>query len=322
MAIFYEHIKGLAPNNSAGNDSWFQFIQWQDASSAVKNQNKLPKFISHTQSTTSASSALDYGHFVVSGNIAQTLDGPITLGNTFSMSVPSSHKWTWQTNFSETGLPNTALSLLYDNTRIAGWYNKNNVYIHDFKGYLQPTEGFWGGDDQECVIMPKTIASGIDKWSMEIQGYINTKNNIYFGNTTYSTTMNNSNKIYQDSDANHYSMVLQGHVQANYFNAASDKRLKTNINPLPSTLDFVCKTPLYSFNYTTNNLPSIGVIAQDIQDAQFGNFKPVVTPRNEKDFLSVHESKFVYILWKAIQEQQEEIEALKAEIQALKKTEN
>lgn len=305
MAIFYEHIKGLAPNNTdtTTNESWFQYIQWQSASSATKSQNQLPKFISHTKTTASASGALDYGYLVVNGDIDQTLEGLLKLDKQqLSIKSPNGNYWKLQTDLT---LGNESFanqfSLCYNTTR---FFSAN------------PSSGRL---DVPQLCISSNLAFGYNSYgSISISGdYCNMflNGNIYFG-ANNSTT----NTIYRDG--NNYSIKLGGKIEASYFNAASDQRLKANINPLPSTLDFVCKTPLYSFNYTTNNLPSIGVIAQDIQDAQFGNFKPVVTPRNEKDFLSVHESKFVYILWKAIQEQQEEIEALKAEIAELKKTEN
>lgn len=108
------------------------------------------------------------------------------------------------------------------------------------------------------------------------------------------------------------------YVAANYFNATSDYRAKKDFKPLTfSALDFVQKTPLYSFKYKDSNMPSIGIIAQDIQDINIDGFKLVdnenATGENF-DYMSIHESKLVYILWKAIQEQQQEIAQLKEEI--------
>ena len=304
MAIFYEHIKGLSTNSDDITHSAFQYIKWQKVYNTT-NEGMLPQFYNN---------ATSYGHLVVSGDIDQTLEGLLKLNKKqLSIKSPNGNYWKLQTDLT---LGNESFtnqfSLCYNGTTRLFSANPDNSGSVDIPNLYVGSNLAFGYSGHGSIGI-----SG-DYCNMFLNG------NIYLG-TNNSTT----NKIYRDGD--NYSLKLSGkaeiadHVQATYFNAQSDKRLKTNINPLPSTLDFVCKTPLYSFNYTTNGLPSIGVVAQDIQDAQFGNFKPAYYKngsRNEKDFLSVHESKFVYILWKAIQEQQKEIEALKAEIAELKKTEN
>lgn len=113
------------------------------------------------------------------------------------------------------------------------------------------------------------------------------------------------------------SSIAPGYIQATYFNATSDRRAKINIKPLSNTLDLIKQTPVYSFNYKASNLPSIGIMAQDVEKYQFDNFKLVDC--SSDDVLSIHESKLVYLLWKGIQEQQKQIEALQAELDMLKR---
>ena len=85
----------------------------------------------------------------------------------------------------------------------------------------------------------------------------------------------------------------------------------------------VLQTPIYEFTYKDSQEPSIGVIAQEVQelDNMFNNFSLVDNPTasgENKDYMSVKEGKMVYILWKAIQEQQTIIDNLKQEIHNLK----
>jgi len=110
--------------------------------------------------------------------------------------------------------------------------------------------------------------------------------------------------------------VQATHIQAPYFNAVSDQNKKTNIKPLTSTLDIINNTPVYSFNYTDTLLPSIGIMAQDVEHISFDKF--ALTDVNTDGSLSIHESKLIYILWKGLQEQQELIKQLQAEITTLR----
>lgn len=98
-------------------------------------------------------------------------------------------------------------------------------------------------------------------------------------------------------------ITCDGQIQAVSFNATSDKRAKTNIKRLDQekALDIVNKLPVYSFNYKKDNIPSIGVLAQEaaVYDGAIPNFSLV---NNEQatgengDYQTIKESKLVYIL--------------------------
>lgn len=118
----------------------------------------------------------------------------------------------------------------------------------------------------------------------------------------------------------------EGQIQAVSFNATSDKRAKTNIKRLDQekALDIVNKLPVYSFNYKKDNTPSIGVLAQEaaVYDGAIPNFSLI---NNEQatgengDYQTIKESKLVYILWAAIQEQSRQINQLKSQLKELQK---
>ena len=83
--------------------------------------------------------------------------------------------------------------------------------------------------------------------------------------------------------------------------------------------------PIYEFQYKNNNTSSIGVIAQEAAelDHYFTDFSLVDNPQatgEDGDYMTIKESKLVYVLWKAVQEQQEQIEQLKAELNKIKES--
>lgn len=105
-------------------------------------------------------------------------------------------------------------------------------------------------------------------------------------------------------------------VTANTFNATSDRRAKQDIKPLTiNALNLVKQTPVYSFNYIKNNMPSIGMIAQELADKDINDFSFITNANatgQDDDFMSIKESKLVYVLWKAVQELSAKVEELEA----------
>lgn len=138
-------------------------------------------------------------------------------------------------------------------------------------------------------------------------------------NVFSSSTADISTKLTIDTDkvvlSNNGTIVAKGKIEGLYFNATSDRRAKTNIYPIADgALDIVMNTPVYTFNYIKDNAESCGIMAQDLPEDYSFDF----IDRSNPDLLKVHESKLVYLLWKAIQEQQLEIRKLKDELEELK----
>lgn len=111
-------------------------------------------------------------------------------------------------------------------------------------------------------------------------------------------------------------------IHATYFNATSDKRAKTGINQSTfSALNIIKSLPIYNFKYKSDGSDSIGIIAQEALKVDAGNFSLVANSQasgENGDYMSVKESKLVYVAWKAIQEQQEIIDKQSKEIEELK----
>ena len=138
--------------------------------------------------------------------------------------------------------------------------------------------------------------------------------------TTNQLTVNDFLKFSGDNiilrnDNSGGTITATGKIEGLYFNATSDRRVKTNIRPIAyGALNIVMNTPIYTFNYIKDNVESCGIMAQDLPEDYSFDF----IDRSNPDLLKVHESKLVYLLWKALQEQQLEIRQLKDELKELK----
>ena len=94
-------------------------------------------------------------------------------------------------------------------------------------------------------------------------------------------------------------------VTAESFNATSDARLKENFEALvveKSILDL----PVYKFDFINGAKNQIGCKAQDLQE-----ICPEIVTENEDGYLSIQESKIVYLLLDEIKKLRSELEMLK-----------
>jgi hypothetical protein len=110
----------------------------------------------------------------------------------------------------------------------------------------------------------------------------------------------------------------------------SDRRLKKNITPAGSYLDKICAIPVvtYFYNDQTDDLPNLGVIAQDVQLAapELCNEEGWGTKAEDgSTYLGIWETDIQYALMKSIQElkalvdaQASTITQLQADVAALK----
>ena len=94
-------------------------------------------------------------------------------------------------------------------------------------------------------------------------------------------------------------------IKATSFTATSDRRLKTNIEdfiPSKSILDL----PIKSFDYITTNKHAIGCIAQDLQE-----ICPEIVDTDSSGYLSIQESKIVYLLLDELKKVRKEFDEYK-----------
>lgn len=117
------------------------------------------------------------------------------------------------------------------------------------------------------------------------------------------------------------SKITSEYVEAPYFNATSDIRAKTNINPFnTSAIDIVKSLNTYTYTYKDSGLISYGIMAQDVQTLKINDFAFVNNPDasgENGDYMSIKEDKLVYLLLEAVKEQQKQIDKLEKEIEVL-----
>lgn len=85
----------------------------------------------------------------------------------------------------------------------------------------------------------------------------------------------------------------------------SDRRVKNNINDYHiNALDIINQVPIKTFNYNSSDKLSIGLIAQELEDAVKNPdlFIDQKSVNQIDDCRILKETKLIYILWKAIQE--------------------
>ena len=95
-----------------------------------------------------------------------------------------------------------------------------------------------------------------------------------------------------------------GALTATDFNSTSDINLKENIKIIEDPLDKIIKLNGVTFNWKENQKPSIGVIAQELQEV----LPELVT---QGDIKSVNYNGLIGVLIEAVKEQQKQIEELK-----------
>lgn len=102
------------------------------------------------------------------------------------------------------------------------------------------------------------------------------------------------------------------------YRVPSDFRLKENIVESPLGLDFILTLKPVTFDYKNGGRAVTGLIAQDVEKALQGKtFSGLQKPNEFNKYYSIDYSSFVIPLIKATQEQQKEIDELKAQNNAL-----
>ncbi len=102
-------------------------------------------------------------------------------------------------------------------------------------------------------------------------------------------------------------------ARANAWNALSDKRLKTNITSIKNEMDTIKKLDGVKFDWKGTGKESIGFIAQDVEKVV-----PEIVSTGEDGYKSMDYSKLTALLIEGMKSQQNEIDALKKQVNQLK----
>jgi hypothetical protein len=151
-------------------------------------------------------------------------------------------------------------------------------------------------------------------WHMTDSTYIRNygSKRVYLNNYLYAPRMYDQNDTGYYLDPNSTSRLYR--IDANYFYYASDRSLKTAIKPISDSLEKVLQLQGVSFDWKDTGKPSIGLISQDVE-----KIFPEIISTDNQGLKSIEYAKLVAPLIEAVKEQQKEIEALRIEIEDLKK---
>lgn len=253
---------------------------------------------------------------------SNTAVGSFTLTQTttgqFNVAVGASSAYT-----NTTGGNNSALgvnSLAY-NTSGSG-----NVAL-GFQSFLNNTTG------------GNNVAVGYEAGAVTTAGASNqtSGNSTYLGYDTRPSANGNTNEIvigYQARGQGTNSIMLGNSSIANLYcydtsiSSPSDERDKKNVETLEIGLDFILGLRPVAFDWNMRDggkkdIPDVGFIAQEVEPLQSvlsqGDNLNVVHYQAQDDRYFMQSANLIPVLVKAIQEQQKQIELLKAEINQLKK---
>lgn len=291
MAIFIPHIKGCDDANLI-----YTWIKWPE------NGGVTPSICWNTINNFNDAKGL--GNIITSGAENQEINKAISIPNIQEIK---------KLDFFSAG----SISLNNNNTawKFLGEADKNleinsqaelNLY-GTTKTYLQ------AGSDATSITLTSTT---VDTTTTSIITHKAKEHNFSSG---YVTIGNGGNATKED-----YSLYIQNSCNALYFNATSDIRAKTKVQHASfKAINIVKSLPVYTFNYKETGSPAIGLIAQDAAKISFGSDFSLVnneTASGENgDYMTIKESKLIYVLWKAIQEQQEQINYLTSLVKDLSK---
>lgn len=283
MAIFIPHIKGCDDANLI-----YTWIKWPENGGATP--------LIYWNTINNFNDAKGLGNIITSEAENQEINKAISIPNIQEIK---------KLDFFSAG----SISLNSDNTawKFLGEADKNleinsqaelNLYGAT-KTYLQA-----GSDNNTSITLTSTT---VDTTTTSIITHKAKEHNFKTG---YVTIGNGGNATKED-----YSLYIQNSCNALYFNATSDIRAKTKVQHASfKAINIVKSLPVYTFNYKETGSPAIGLIAQDAAKISFGSDFSLVnneTASGENgDYMTIKESKLIYVLWKAIQEQQEQINYL------------
>lgn len=147
------------------------------------------------------------------------------------------------------------------------------------------------------------------------------------GGTVGSSTKSYGIDLKPASSPEGTSIYTEASISAYSYNATSDERAKTDFASFGNGLSLINSVPVVNFNYKDSGEPSVGVVAQDIlkyekeceglkEDFSFVNNKN--SSGENGDYMTIKESKLIYVLWDAVRELSKEIEQLKVQIASMR----
>ena len=131
--------------------------------------------------------------------------------------------------------------------------------------------------------------------------YIPSSGNLGIGTTNATSKLTVSGDVF-----------VTGIITATEFNFSSDIRLKENIQKIDNPIDKIVRIEGVTFDWKSNNKPSMGVIAQNIEEV----FPKLVSGDDSK---TVNYNGIIGLLIECVKTQQEQIDELNRRLDELSK---
>ena len=296
MAVYYKWIKGCAVGSTLQTGLW-TYLKWGGSgtdTTAGKTTNNLPHIYTYIGKEDTPTTENDLGYILTNAATGIEITQPWKLSSDFYFDLDS------HTN------------------------NNNNLFLSNSCGNIQLTDNgyYFGGNltvNSTLTVNQTTILKSLNVNSTA------TINGVVSITDTTATTSATSGALTVAGGIGVGGAIYSGSsCTAVYFNATSDKRAKENIRPANySALDLIKKLPVYIYNYKNSNETVTGILAQDlleVQPKELNLVSNINATGENNDYMSIKNDKLMFVLMKAIQEQQEQIEQLKSEIDNIKKS--
>lgn len=293
MAIFWKHIKGVA---ATGNE--YSWISWTNNCPHIYINDKENNFDAATDLGQIVTDQLDWSIYKswdwrrvsVNDQNEETITNQIAIHNNERFFITSTNAPVHVTKDLDIKLQLTKAATGQEDVMqyFTVWAERENDTQPFFKiGAKYSADGIILNDSNFSVV--KTLVPAVFEKTVDCSDTLHVKK----------------------------SGVFDEYCRALYFSATSDKRAKENIEPCTlSALDFINKITVFSFNYKNHKENTIGIMAQDILDTDLKDLlvDNINATGVNGDYMSIKEDKLIFVLLKAIQEQQKEIEDLKAKL--------
>lgn len=289
MAVYYKWIKGCEIGSALDKGLW-SYLQWGSGEVGTSVTN-LPHI--YTSKGKQDNPTNDLGYILTNAVTGIEITQPWKLSNDFYFDL-NSHSNNNSNLFSSNSCGNIQLVdkgyYFEKNLTVNGTLSVNNKTTLKSQLEVNSTTTLKGIVSIENTTNATSAATG----ALQVTGGIGVGGAIYSGSS----------------------------CTAVFFNATSDKRAKENIRPANySALDLIKKLPVYIYNYKNSDETVTGILAQDlleVQPKELNLVSNINATGENNDYMSIKNDKLMFVLMKAIQEQQEQIEQLKSEIDNLK----
>jgi hypothetical protein len=210
-----------------------------------------------------------------------------------------------------TGLPIVAgtsgtLSVARGGTGVTTSTGTGNVVLSDSPTLLTPALG-----TPSAIVLTNATGTA-SSLTANIANFISVSDDTTTNATRYPIFANGTSGaiVEQVSSTKLFFNPSTGLLTSTDYNSSSDKRLKKNIKTVESALDKVIALRGVSFDWKEGGAKAIGLIAQEAEKVI-----PEIVSQDENGYFGIKYNNLIGVLVEAIKEQQEQINALKKQIE-------